>query len=124
MSDNPTDDLPSSEGESCDLGDCSEPWAAEVDRQNGPRKLRLCEAHHDRWTTAERELYAEIESVAGRDHAPSLAPLFGLARAFAGPVFRRRTGEWQKRAQERRGQIATALAVTKANVAAMRRRAS
>ncbi len=75
---------PSVETEACDLGGCSAPWAAEVPRRNGPRSLRLCEEHHDRWVTAERALYAEIEEVAGRDPAPSLAPLFALARALDG----------------------------------------
>ncbi len=63
MSPNPYEDGPSTETECCDLGDCYEPWAWETGRRNGPRKLRLCEAHADRWLKAERELLAEFESV-------------------------------------------------------------
>lgn len=87
---NPTDDLPSTETEACDLGGCREPWAAEVERRNGPRRLRLCEVHHDAWTHGERELYAEIEEVAGR--APAMSSLFGLARTIDG-----RRGNGRKR---------------------------
>lgn len=75
-------DGPSVETESCDLGDCHEPWAAEVEVPHGPRSLRLCEEHADRWLRAERELDAELEEMRGR--VGSLAPLFGLARALDG----------------------------------------
>lgn len=75
----PYEDMPSTENEACDIGGCSEPWADEVDRSNGPRRLRLCERHHDEWTRAARELEAEREEVAGR-----AAGLFGLARALDG----------------------------------------
>ncbi len=66
MIENPSEDMPSCEEHACDLGGCCEPWAWETTRRNGPRKLRLCEAHADRWLKGERELYAELESVAGR----------------------------------------------------------
>lgn len=63
----PYEDMPSCEEHACDLGDCSEPWAWETDRSNGPnRKLRLCEAHADRWLKGERAFYAELEERAGR----------------------------------------------------------
>lgn len=60
------EDVPSCAEESCDIGGCSEPWAWETDRKNGPRQLRLCEAHADRWLTGERAFYAELEERAGR----------------------------------------------------------
>lgn len=80
---NPADDMPSVEAEACDLGGCAEPWAAEVERQHGPRKLRLCEGHATRWLRAEAELEAELEQMRGRGEA-SFAPLFGLARTSDG----------------------------------------
>jgi hypothetical protein len=64
-------DGPSVESECCDVGGCREPWAAEVNEQNGPRKLRLCEEHHDARRT-------------------SAAPFYGLARTFV--VGARRAG--------------------------------
>lgn len=81
------EDGPSVETEACDLGSCREPWAIEVDRDNGPRSLRLCEEHGSRWLQAEAELAAELEEVAGREHegenlASKMAPLFGLVRAL------------------------------------------
>lgn len=77
---NPYEDGPSVEQESCDLGGCSAPWAWETDRRNGPRKLRLCERHADEWLKGERDLAAEREELRGR-HGYSLcyAALFGLA---------------------------------------------
>jgi len=87
---NPYENMPSTAQESCDLGDCVEPWADTVDARNGLRPLRLCERHHDEWLKAEAELDAEIEEMAGRHEAPlPLAPLFALARAIDG---RRRNG--------------------------------
>ena len=84
---NPYEDGPSVEPESCDLGGCNEPWAAEVERRNGPRKLRLCEAHHDCWTAAERGLEAEREELRGRIVGPlPISSLFSLARALDGHV--------------------------------------
>jgi hypothetical protein len=78
-------DCPSVESEACDC--CNEPWADEVDRDNGPRKLRLCEAHHDAWTRGARELAAEREEMAGREPKRlELSALFGLARALDGHV--------------------------------------
>lgn len=81
---NPTDDLPSCDHESCDIGGCREPWAWEPETgSNGPRKLRLCEAHADEWLQSERDLLAEREEIAGREKVVTgYAPLFGLARAF------------------------------------------
>lgn len=88
---NPCEDMPSAEEHACDLGGCTAPWAGEVDRRNGPRRLRLCEPHYDRWVTAERELYAELEQMSGRlDEALAISPLFGLVRALDGRT--RRTG--------------------------------
>ncbi len=87
MSENPYEDGPSCEEEACDLGDCSEPWAWETDRRNGPRSLRLCEVHADRWLKGERDLYAEIESVAGR--AVPMSDLFRLARCLDGRADKR-----------------------------------
>ena len=79
---NPYEDSPTVEPEACDLGDCKEPWAVEVDRDNGPRSLRLCECHADEWLKAERELLAEREEVSGRvPEAQQWSALFGLARA-------------------------------------------
>lgn len=63
---NPTEDMPSCEEHSCDIGGCYEPWAGEVERDNGPRRLRLCEAHYDLWTRSEREFLAELEAVRGQ----------------------------------------------------------
>jgi hypothetical protein len=83
MSRNPTDDMPSCEAESCDVGGCREPWAWEPESSHGPRKVRLCEHHADEWLTAERDLLAEREEMAGREKVVTgYAPLFGLARAF------------------------------------------
>ena len=76
---NPHDDCPSTETEKCDLGRCSQDWAIEVDRDNGPRPLRLCEGHAEAWLAAEREFMAEREERAGR--GIGYAALFGLARA-------------------------------------------
>lgn len=84
---NPYEDMPSCEEHACDLGDCSEPWAMEVECPNGPRQLRLCEEHADRWLRAEQELEAELEEMRGR--VGSIAPLFGLARALDGRAKRR-----------------------------------
>jgi hypothetical protein len=79
------EDGPSVETEACDLGGCCEPWAWETDRRNGPRKLRLCEEHADRWLKSERDLNAELEEVAGRRPKPlPLSDLFGLVRALDG----------------------------------------
>jgi hypothetical protein len=92
---NPTEDLPSTETECCDIGGCGEPWADTVDAANGPRLLRLCESHHDEWTAAARSMSAEIEEQAGRAgvHAAplarSMAPFFALAREYDA---RRRNG--------------------------------
>lgn len=101
---------PSTETEECDLGDCHEPWALEVERRNGPRQLRLCEEHATRWLQAERELEAEIEEMRRRGETQH-APLFGLARAKARRELRRDL--------EGRGRIAAGLAVTRANVQRM-----
>jgi hypothetical protein len=84
---NPTDDMPSVE-ESCDIGGCREPWAWEVDRAHGPRKLRLCEGHADRWLRAERDLAAEREELAGR--VLEFSALFGLANAMDARTWRSR----------------------------------
>jgi hypothetical protein len=81
MSGNPTDDLPSIDTEQCDIGGCEEPWAGEVPRRNGPRFLRLCEDHFDRWSRGEAALYAELEERAGR--VPPRRPQPGTARALA-----------------------------------------
>lgn len=77
---NPTDDLPGVESGQCDC--CSEPWAWEAERRYGPRLLRLCEDHADRWLRGERDLFAEIETVAGR--ALPMSSFFGLASALDG----------------------------------------
>ena len=78
---NPHDDMPSCEEHACDIGGCCEPWAWETERRNGPRKLRLCEGHADRWLKGEREFYAELEEVAGR--TPPRRPRSGTAPALA-----------------------------------------
>lgn len=81
---NPYVDLPSTDSERCDIGGCAESWAWEAERRNGPRKLRLCEGHADRWLRGERQLAAEREEMAGRVLEPEsgYAALFGLARAL------------------------------------------
>lgn len=79
------EDGPSVETEACDLGGCSEPWAWETERRNGPRKLRLCEAHATRWLQGERMLKAEIEAVAGTVDPPMpWSDLSRLARMLDG----------------------------------------
>lgn len=61
---NPTDDLPSCETESCDVGGCREPYAWSAEGfANGPRELRLCERHADYWLAAERDLPAVCEEM-------------------------------------------------------------
>lgn len=88
---NPHDDMPSVTEESCDIGGCREPWAWEVDRAHGPRNLRLCEGHADRWLRAERELAAEREELAGRVLEPvQYSALFGLANAMDARTWRSR----------------------------------
>lgn len=82
---NPCEDMPSCESETCDLGDCGEPWAEEVEVPNGPRMMRLCEDHATRWLQAERELDAELEEVAGRTMASRRArpgTAAAIARAY------------------------------------------
>lgn len=88
---NPTEDMPSCEEHACDLGGCHEPWAWESDRRNGPRKLRLCEGHADKWLQGERDFHAELESMAGRAERPvPWSDLSRLARMLDGRT--RRTG--------------------------------
>jgi hypothetical protein len=88
---NPYEDMPSCEEHACDLPGCSEPWAWEPDGQtNGPRRLRLCEAHADEWLKAERAHNAEREEVAGREMVLRMSDLFSLARASDGRVKNRR----------------------------------
>lgn len=52
-------DGPSVESAKCDIGGCDAEWAWEADKVHGPRKLRLCEEHADRWLRGAAELEAE-----------------------------------------------------------------